>query len=112
MKKLSTFERFDAQAFLKGKKLIYISGSVESNSFKGVKIELLIANDQTDYDGVVGVNFYERLNVKVEGVGEDYLKQFQLNDEVYLDNPKMRIWGKDGMRNNLSITAYVKKVSK
>ena len=113
MKKLNLFERFDAQGFLKGKKLLYISGRYDNNDhFKGCKVELLIADDMTDYAGEVGLNIYERMVVKVEGANEDYLKQFKLNDEVYIENPTMRVWGNNGMRNNLSITGYIKKINK
>ena len=69
MKKISLFERFDAQGFLKGKRLLYISGRFEnSDKFIGCKVEVLIAEDMTDYDGEVGLNIYERLLVKVPDV--------------------------------------------
>ncbi len=69
MKKISLFERFDAQGFLKGKRLLYINGRFEnSDKFIGCKVEVLIAEDMADYDGEVGLNIYERLLVKVPDV--------------------------------------------
>ena len=114
MKKLNTFVRFDAQAFLRGKKLSFVEGRVDTDSdkFNGVRMSLLIKEDNTDYgNGITGANIYEKLSVKVEGQNENYLRQFKLDDEVYIENPVMSTFtDRDSGKTILITSGVVKKV--
>lgn len=106
LRKLSLFQRFDIEAFLKNKKLQTV-GVQEWRDYKtqnvlGTKVEVVIIADETDYgnfDGEVISNLYEKLNVKIPAK----LTNVPMQAEVRLLNPEAVVFGE--YRNQLSITA-------
>ena len=89
MKKLNTFKSFDLQEFLKGKKLILKSiRTVDSDTFKGARAEVVIVEDNTNYgkdnEGheIIGVNVWNSFTVRMAGYNEDKIRQFKLNKPV------------------------------
>lgn len=105
MKKLNLFTYFDFDEFAKNKKFMSI-GQQEWKDFKtgsvlGTKVEVVIAQDKTDYgvqDGEVVNNLYEKLIFKTPA---DI--SVPMNVEVRPINAVATVYG--DFRNQLSITA-------
>lgn len=107
MNNLNQFTRFDAAAFLAGKKLQYVDQSNwvdhDSGALLGTRVDLVIIEDKTSYkakaDGTPArTNRFEKLTVKVPGavsLPEDAM--------VELVNPTGTVWGE--YRNQLSLKA-------
>ncbi len=112
MKKLRNFLKFDSNAFLKDKTLMYLEGKIQDDDhFKGAKITTLIIDDRTDYGDDSISNQYEKLSIKVPNANEDYLRQFKRNEEVrVIDVSEGKVWGDYG--NNLTITGKLIKINK
>lgn len=106
LKKLSKFVFFDFEEFARKKKFLSIGQSpwkdFSTGNISGTKIEVVIAQDRTDYgevpEGEVVSNIYEKLTIKVP-------KQIEvpLNVEVRPINAIGSVYG--DYRNQLSITA-------
>ena len=104
-KKLSQFEYFDMEGFLKGIGLGTVGKSewkdFETGEHKGTKIELVIISDKNKYKSTNGEavsNIYEKLTVKV---AKDI--DVPMNAHVRLINPYATVYGQ--YRNQLSVTA-------
>lgn len=105
LKKLSQFERFDAEGFFANLSLGAIGKSewkdFETGEHKGTKIEVVITGDKHDYKSANGEtisNIYEKLTVKVP---KDI--DIPMNSHVRLVNVYATVYGQ--YRNQLSITA-------
>ncbi|MBQ1567350.1 MAG: hypothetical protein IIZ80_05625 [Erysipelotrichaceae bacterium] len=104
MKKLNTFKSFDLQEFLKGKKLILKSiRTVDSDTFKGARAEVVIVEDNTNYgkdnEGheIIGVNVWNSFTVRMAGYNEDKIRQFKLNKPVRISEyTKATAWKPEG----------------
>ncbi len=104
MKKLNTFKSFDLQEFLKGKKLILKSiRTVDSDTFKGARAEVVIVEDNTNYgkdnEGheIIGVNVWNSFTVRMTGYNEDKIRQFKLNKPVRISEyTKATAWKPEG----------------
>lgn len=104
MKKLNTFKSFDLQEFLKGKKLILKSiRTVDSDSFKGARAEVVIVEDNTNYgkdnEGheIIGVNVWNSFTVRMAGYNEDKIRQFKLNKPVRVSEyTRVTAWKPEG----------------
>ena len=116
MKKLNTFKSFDLQEFLKGKKLILKSiRLVDSDTFKGARAELIIAEDNTNYgkdkDGndVIGVNCWNSFTVRMAGYDEARIRQFKLNKPVRVSEyTKATAWKPEGaFEESLSVDGII-----
>ena len=105
MKKLNMFTYFDFDGFAKGKRLMSI-GQQEWKDFNsgdvlGTKVEVVIAQDKTDYgvtDGEVINNLYEKLIIKVP-----MQITVPMNVEVRPINAKATVYG--DYRDRISVTA-------
>lgn len=107
MNNLNQFTRFDAAAFLAGKKLQFVDKSNwvdrDTGALLGTRVDLVILEDKTAYkpkaDGTPArTNRFEKLVVKVPGavsLAEDAM--------VELVNPVGTVWGE--YRNQLSLKA-------
>lgn len=107
MNNLAQFTRFDAPAFLDGKKLQFVDQSNwidhDTGALLGTRVDLVIIEDKTEYkakaDGTPArTNRFEKLTVKVPGavsLADDAL--------VELVNPVGTVWGE--YRNQLSLKA-------
>lgn len=107
MNNLGQFTRFDAAAFLAGKKLQFVDKSNwldhDTGALLGTRVDLVIIEDGTAYkpkaDGTPArSNRFEKLTVKVPGavsLPEDAM--------VELVNPVGTVWGE--YRNQLSLKA-------
>lgn len=105
LKRLNRFSYFDIEMFLEGKKLLTIGvgewKDFNSQTVLGTKVEVVIAEDKTDYgnaDGEVVSNLYEKLIIKVPAK----LDNIPMNATVRLINPEAVVYGE--YRNQLSIT--------
>ncbi len=114
MKKLNLFNKFDYEAFAKGKviyaiaseeKYEYVDGKV-SDKFAHTVYKCAIVRDNTEYinphtkEKFTDVsNEGEALNIKVNGRA----KSFKPMSQFKLVNPRATIWGE--FQNNLSVTA-------
>lgn len=107
MNNLGQFTRFDAAAFLTGKKLQYVDKANwvdhDSGALLGTRVDLVIIEDKTDYkvkaDGTPArTNRFEKLTVKVPGA-------VSLSDDAMVEivNPVGTVWGE--YRNQLSLKA-------
>lgn len=107
MNNLGQFTRFDAAAFLAGKKLQYVDKANwvdrDTGALLGTRVDLVIIEDGTSYkpkaDGTPArTNRFEKLTVKVPGA-------VSLTDDaiVELVNPVGTVWG--DYRNQLSLKA-------
>lgn len=110
MKSLTQFERFDIDAFLKGKVLLFVSEkdyqkyeNGEPVGREGIRAELIIVKDETQYkEGKTQDNVYEKLSVKIPTSNGSL--NLALNEQVRIVNvKKASVYGK--FRNDLSITA-------
>lgn len=97
MKKITLFQRFDLQGFLKDKKLTLVSVvPVHSDYFDGLKATVVITDDNTDYNGVSGLNLYEKFTVKISGASDEKAFEYKLNQPVRIVNyTKASIWKPD-----------------
>lgn len=110
MKSLSQFEKFDYNAFLKGKLLFFVSEK-EYQKYEdgnpvgreGLRLELIIMKDETEYkDGRTQDNVYEKIYVKVPT--SKLSLGIEINQPVKIINVlKASVYGK--YRNELSLTA-------
>lgn len=105
LKKLSQFESFDIEKFLKGLELGTVGKSewrdFETGERKGTKVETVIIDDKNKYklaEGEVVSNMYEKLMVKIPRNID-----IPMNARVRLINPHATVYGQ--YRNQLSITA-------
>lgn len=105
LKKLSQFERFDAEGFFENLSL----GAVgqfewkdhETGAHMGTKVEVVIIGDKHNYNSANGQqvsNIYEKLTVKVP---KDI--DVPMNSHVRLVNVYAKVYGQ--YRNQLSVTA-------
>mgnify|MGYP004470857503 CR=1 FL=1 len=105
LKKLSQFERFDAEGFFENLNLGAV-GQSEWKDFitgehKGTKVEVVIIGDKHNYNSANGQqisNIYEKLTVKVP---KDI--DVPMNSHVRLVNAYATVYG--NYRNQLSVTA-------
>ena len=102
MKKLNNFIHFDTKEFLKDKRLIALGQQewkdFSTKSLLGTRIEVVIAQDKTDY-GEEGVsNLYEKFVVKIPKV-----ITVPVNTEIRLKNPEAKVYGE--FHNQLSVVA-------
>lgn len=109
LKGLSSFQRFDLEAFLKDKRIIYVKAEpwIEDEKEVGSKVTVQIIEDNTVYPKAEITNFGEQLIIKVKSVApSDYGKLKSLATEVQVtDVEKAVLYGE--YRNQLSITASV-----
>ena len=105
LKKLSQFERFDAEGFFANLRLGSVGQSewkdFESGEHKGTKIEIVVVEDKHNYKTANGEqisNIYEKLTVKVP---KDI--DVPMNVHVRLVNPQATVYGQ--YRNQLSVIA-------
>lgn len=105
LKKLSQFERFDAEGFFSNLSLGAVGQSewkdFETGAHKGTKIEVVVIGDKHNYNTANGEqvsNIYEKLTVKVP---KDI--DVPMNSHVRLVNVYATVYGQ--YRNQLSITA-------
>lgn len=118
MKKLTNYLIFDSNAFFKGKRLVYKDGTVvKTEKFSGVKINLIIDRDETQYENPEDkyINELEVFSIKVPNVDENYLKQFKKRTPVTIENvigkPYVNIIGDRIAQINISFTGNVKPIS-
>lgn len=113
MKKLKLFSKFDAEGFLKDKKLAiksikptyeYVDG-VRSEVASGSTIAITILEDNTEYNGETGVNTFEAFNLKVGANCEAIKSRLRVGQQIkfkdYSDLSGV-IFG--DFQNNLSLT--------
>lgn len=105
LKKLSQFEKFDAEGFFANLNLGAVGQSewkdFTSGEHKGTKVEVVIIGDKHNYKSTGGQqisNMYEKLIVKVP---RDI--DVPMNSHVRLVNAYATVYGQ--YRNQLSITA-------
>lgn len=105
LKRLSEFERFDAEGFFANLNLGAVGQSewkdFTTGEHKGTKVEVVIIGDKHNYNSANGQqisNIYEKLTVKVP---KDI--DVPMNSHVRLINAKATVYGQ--YRNQLSITA-------
>ena len=105
LKKLSQFERFDAEGFFSNIDLGTVGQSewkdFESGEHKGTKVEVVIIGDKHNYNSANGEhisNIYEKLTVKIP---KDI--DVPMNSHVRLLNVYATVYGQ--YRNQLSIVA-------
>lgn len=114
MKKLKLFVKFDYQSFFKGKKLLLVSMMPKHNEyFNGVIAELVIIEDNTNYDGETGCNSYEKLSFKIPNVSDDFISSFKINQVVRITEVyKANVWRKkDSYEDLLSIEGKIAPVN-
>lgn len=107
MYNLKPFQVFQTEKFLKDKELtvtnIKLWQDFDSKELLGVKVEVAITKDETDYpagrDGTVMTNLFEKLIFKVPKSSVDV----KANDIVTPVHPVATIYG--DYQNQLSITA-------
>lgn len=116
MKKLNTFKSFDLEAFLKGKKLTLKSiRPVDTDSFKGMRAELIITEDNTNYgkdkegNDVIGSNMWETFTVRIAGATEENCKNLKLNRQVRIVSySKASAWKPEGaFEESLSVDGVI-----
>lgn len=105
LKKLSQFEKFDAEGFFANLNLGAVGQSewkdFETGTHKGTKVEIVVIGDKNHYNTVNGEqvsNIYEKLTVKIP---KDI--DVPMNSQVRLVNVYATVYGQ--YRNQLSITA-------
>lgn len=105
MKYLNKFLRFDFDDFMDGKRFITVGRKdwVDFNTkeFLGTKVELVIIEDNTDYnlkEGEIGSNLYERIVAKVPKNLD-----IPMNVEVCLQDVEANVYG--DYRNQISVVA-------
>lgn len=110
MKKLTQFQTFDFDGFVRDKSLIvrdirpwykYENGEI-TNEQLGIRIDLLVMRDDTEYrdEEDKNINFGETFTVKVENQFETQLK---FKDEVIIKDATAVVYGQ--YQNQLSVTA-------
>lgn len=106
---LQHFVCFDLDAFLQGKRLIYIKALpwTEKEEQRGSKVVLQIFEDNTRYARSDISNFGEQLTVKVRGASPDAFSQLKpLQTEVVINQVEnSSVYGE--YRNQLSITGTI-----
>lgn len=111
MKKLTKFETFKTEEFLKEKELVVTSVKYKKDEkFDGLSLTVLITRDGTNYDGLTGLNAYEKFIVKVVNGKEDmtnHLLHKKLRIHVN-QNTKATVWG--DYKQNLVITTDVNSI--
>lgn len=105
LKKLSQFERFDAEGFFENLSLGAVGQSEwkdhDTGAHMGTKVEVVIIGDKHNYNSANGQqvsNIYEKLTVKVP---KDI--DVPMNSHVRLVNVYAKVYGQ--YRNQLSVTA-------
>lgn len=113
MKKLKQFIKFDAETFLKDKKLAvksikptyeYING-VRSEVSSGTTIAVTILVDNTDYGDEVGLNVFESFNLKISASPEGIKQRLKIGQEIKFkdfENLTGTVFG--DFQNQLSLT--------
>lgn len=113
MKKLKQFIKFDAETFLKDKKLAvksikptyeYING-VRSEVSSGTTIAVTILVDNTDYGDEVGLNVFESFNLKISASPEGIKQRLKIGQEIKFkdfENLTGTVFGE--FQNQLSLT--------
>jgi hypothetical protein len=90
MKKLKLFTRFDTEGFLKDKKLAvksirptyeYVNG-VKSEVATGTTIAITIIEDNTDYNGEIGINTFESFNLKIGANFEVIKEKLKIGQQI------------------------------
>ena len=109
LKGLSQFEKFDLEAFLQGKRIVFVKAApwTKEKSILGSSVIVQIFEDQTDYGKAEVSNFGEQLAVKVRNITpEAFQRLTPLQTEVVIQNvEKASIFGE--FRNQLSITGMI-----
>jgi len=116
MKKLREFQKFDAEAFLKDKKLVvkevkdtleYVDGN-QTGTVLGTTIVAAIVEDSTIYsDESTGVNFMETFNIKVSKKDLEIAQ----GTEIKISNViKASVYGQ--FQNNLSVETETIHIAK
>lgn len=102
MKKLNVFISFNADGFLKDKRLIVLScrewQDFNTKNHVGTIVEVVIAQDKTNYGEEGITNLYEKLNIKVPKI-----ITVPMNAEVRLVNAVGKVYG--DYHNRLSLSA-------
>lgn len=105
MKYLNKFLKFDFDEYMNGKRFITVGRKdwedFNTKEFLGTKVELVIIEDNTDYDlkeGEIGSNLYERIVAKVPKNLD-----VPMNVEVTLQGVEANVYG--DYRNQLSVLA-------
>ncbi|GAB6683396.1 hypothetical protein [Streptococcus uberis] len=108
LKNLRQFLDFNQQEFFKNKKLCYLN-CIELPEKKGVKITLLILEDNTDYTNEKN-NLGEQITVKILDKNISYFSEFQpLKTHCNITNVKKAVvYGE--FQNQLSIIGDVVKI--
>lgn len=113
MKKLKLFTKFDTKGFLQDKKLAiksikptyeYIDG-IRSDVASGSTIAITILEDNTEYNGEIGVNTFESFNLKVGANYEAIKSRLRVGGQIKFkdfENLTGTIFG--DYQNNLSLT--------
>ncbi|KXU01360.1 hypothetical protein SCODD09_01383 [Streptococcus constellatus] len=109
LKKLNSFTKFDAEAFLTNKSIIAISDEEwkekdgDQYIVRGRKVKCLIFSDNTDYGKGAedrDLNAGEQLVIKVP---QTTLAPYQKGNRISLINPSGTVYGE--FRNQLSLKA-------
>lgn len=111
MKGLKEFQKFDLEAFLTDKEIMYLDFSqwyeykngVKNEAPSGIKMSFVIVKDDTKYSTDVN-NEYEKFDVKVRGVSSVNIKKRSL---VKIKGVA-KVWG--DFNQNLSIEATAKDI--
>ena len=120
LKNVQMFNKFDAEAFFKGKKLLFIKASEwqerdpEGNVSRllGSKVQALIAEDKTDYGSAkASANFGETITIKVKDIAPSaFAKLEPMKTILEVQFAKATVYGP--YRNELSLIASNIEVSK
>lgn len=102
-KKLNEFQYFEAERFLKDKKLLVMQSEILRNQNQeeiGAKYTVVVYEDNTKYKDETTTNIGDRYTVKIEGK-----EPITINTptEVNFINPIGKVWG--DFNHNLSLSA-------
>lgn len=113
MKKLKQFTNFDTEGFLKDKKLAiksikptfeYLNG-VRSEVASGTTIAITILEDNTDYNGEIGINTFESFNLKIGANFEVIKEKLKIGQQIKIKDYANLIGVIFGdFQNNLTLT--------
>lgn len=109
MKKLSLFQKFDFAAWQEGK--AFVIQSAKFNEAKGcVSLDVIIIEDNTDYEDPNVSNLYEKFRVHcVRDISESSVSKYHPNDRIeFISIGRCSVWGDYG--TNLSVEAEVQVV--
>lgn len=108
MKKLNKFQRFDFAAWQTGKK--FIIQNVKWNEKKAcVSLDVVITEDNTDYEDEKVSNLYEKFKVHcIKDINEENVNNYHIGAEISFNQiGKCSVYG--DFNSNLSVEAVVEE---